>query len=105
MRRDTGTRERLFKGSSTHYVDVEWEVIIDPDEEALLSRDILRKEFPKVNWDTQVSGINIDDQTAEELEEVWNTHVGSLGTYQPIPDDDDGPEPNGAEGQGAPGKV
>ena len=76
--------EHALRGRSTHYVDVEWEIIIDPETEALLRREILLQEFPQVNWDTQMSGIRIDDHIADRLEEVWNSHVGRLGTYRPI---------------------
>lgn len=76
-----------LRGRSTYYVEVEWEIIIDPEKELLLQRETLRKDFPQVNWDTQMSGIRIDDTIVERLEENWNSHVARLGTYRPITDE------------------
>jgi hypothetical protein len=67
------------KAQRENYVTVEWEAVIDGEKEAPLGRLVLKERFPGVNWDTQVSGIRIPDQDAEELEEVWGDHLCQLG--------------------------
>ena len=64
--------EKAKKGRTTRYILVRWEVLLNPEMESIFPREWLN-EFPlsEVNWNTQISGINIADRIAEELEKRW----------------------------------
>ena len=67
------------KGHKTYGIDIEWDTMLDPAEQALLSREQLMEEFPEVHWDTQISGIGIKEEVATRLEDMWNDHLEDLG--------------------------
>jgi hypothetical protein len=79
--------EAARKGRRESYVTVEWEAIIDAEQEAPLARLSLKESFPKVNWDTQVSGITISDDDAGDLEKLWGDHLQQLGYELEEPDE------------------
>ena len=59
-------------GKVTRYVRVRWDVLLDAERESILPREWLNSApLSRVNWDTQISGIRIADDVAEELEERW----------------------------------
>lgn len=73
------TEHRRFTGERGHYsqyVDVRWDWLVDLRKEGPLTRDRLADgHLAVVNWDTQVSGIEIPSVAAAELEELWRAHV------------------------------
>ena len=53
-------------------VMIDFEVILNPEKEPLLSLDILKQgNLTKVNWTPQSSGIEINPEFTDELEAVW----------------------------------
>jgi predicted restriction endonuclease len=49
---------------------------LNPDTEELLSvADITQGLLASVNWNTPASGINIPDEAADDLEELWQEHL------------------------------
>ncbi|HTO15365.1 MAG TPA: hypothetical protein VLZ83_06325, partial [Edaphocola sp.] len=53
-------------------VMIDFEVILNPEKEPLLSLDILNQgNLAKVNWTPQSSGIEISPEVTDELEAVW----------------------------------
>lgn len=53
-------------------VMIDFEVILNPEEEPLLSLDILNQgNLGKENWTPQSSGIEINTEVTDELEAVW----------------------------------
>ena len=79
--------EKAAQGRTETSVQLDCEVLLNPDVEAPLSRSTLLGRVPDVNWDTQVSGISIAAGPAETLEDLWAEHLESLG-YQ-LPDESD----------------
>lgn len=72
-------------GETTHYVDVSFDALLNPEEEPILSRASLdAPPFSDQHWDTQSSGIRIHDHIAAALEEEWAQYVG-LETPQEVP--------------------
>ncbi|HEX9960581.1 MAG TPA: HNH endonuclease, partial [Pyrinomonadaceae bacterium] len=65
--------EKANQGITTLYVDIKFDVLLNPYIDEILDRDFLRKDFifSKVNWNTQCSGIEIKSDIAEELEIIW----------------------------------
>ena len=63
---------RAENGAMALYVDVGFNIILNPDEQPILSRESLNDGIlSKVQWSSQSSGIRIPDDVAEVLEEAW----------------------------------
>lgn len=59
-------------GKLVHRVLIDFDVILKPDKESLLSIDILNQgELASCNWTPQASGVEISSEFTEELEAVW----------------------------------
>ena len=55
-----------------HYVDLVYDVLLDPARDAILPREALRAgKLARVHWDTQSSGVRIPDEVVAELERTW----------------------------------
>lgn len=55
-----------------HRVMIDFEILLNPDKETLLSLDILHEgSLAKVNWTPQSSGIEIQPEFVDELEALW----------------------------------
>ncbi|MEP0873311.1 HNH endonuclease [Trichocoleus desertorum AS-A10] len=73
------------EGKSTRYVDIEFDVLLNPKEEPILPRSLLNQaSLAGVNWSTQRSGITIPDQIAVELEQEW---AALLDDANPLPEE------------------
>ncbi len=56
----------------THKVMIDFEALINPKSEPLLSLDLLKQgNLAKVNWSSQASGIEIRQEFVDELEALW----------------------------------
>lgn len=64
---------------SANYTDLRYDILLNPSEEILLSRDRLEEELPGVRWSPQGSGIAIPPYAAARLEELWSDHIASIG--------------------------
>ena len=83
-------RARL--GEKIHYVDVRFDALLNPEEESILSRELLNApSFSDQHWDTQSSGIRIKDHVAAALEEEWAQYLG-LEMPQEVPSAETYPE-------------
>lgn len=73
-------------GATTHFVDVRFDALLNPEEEPILSRQFLVQmpPFSDQRWDTQSSGIRIRDHVAAALEVEWAWFL-DLDTPQEIP--------------------
>lgn len=68
--------ERRKKGVLALYVDLRFEVLLEPEREALLGvAELTRGPLAKIHWRTQISGIRIADDAAVLLEKLWAAHV------------------------------
>lgn len=60
------------KGKDIYHVRVSFDLILDPDKEAILTVDILNiGKLAKQLWTPQASGISIKPGLTEELEALW----------------------------------
>jgi 5-methylcytosine-specific restriction protein A len=65
-------KEKARKGRTTRYVEVRWDVLLNPETESIFPREWLNTPpLSDVNWNTQISGITIWPEAAESLEERW----------------------------------
>ena len=61
----------------TRYVTVDWASILDPAD--ALPVETLKAKAPTVIWDRiQGSGVQIPDEAAREVEQVWRDHLLSV---------------------------
>ncbi len=70
--------DRKKKGIPALYVDVLFDVLLEPDKQALLGvGELTRGPLGGVHWRTHTPGIRIADDAAALLEELWRKHVAS----------------------------
>ena len=69
-------QERAAKGETAPRVKVEFDWILDPEKDELLSQDSLKEKFPKQNWSSRQSGDLIDKNILYALEVMWGKHIG-----------------------------
>ena len=66
--------ERHWSGENkdTLYIDVDFEVLLNPDQEPILTVDLLNTgNLAKQNWRPMGSGNSIKPELVDELEAVW----------------------------------
>jgi len=64
---------------TANYIDLRYDILLNPSDEKLLDRDILEEELPEVRWSPQGSGITIPPDAAARLEEMWSDQITSIG--------------------------
>ena len=64
-------RERAARGDSCRRIFIEFDRILDAENEAIVPIDLLKTKFPSVCWSSQCSGIEIPLEVAMELENSW----------------------------------
>jgi 5-methylcytosine-specific restriction protein A len=66
--------ERHWSGEDREafYIDIDFEVLLNPDKEPILTLDILKTgKLAKQTWIPQASGISIRPELVDEIEAVW----------------------------------
>jgi len=54
------------------YIDIDFEALLNPDKEPILTLDILKTgKLVEQNWTPQASGISIRPELVDELEAIW----------------------------------
>lgn len=54
------------------YIDIDFEVLLNPVEEPILTLETLKKtDLSKQNWTPQSSGISIKPEFVDDLEKIW----------------------------------
>lgn len=72
-------KEKAANGQSTNHVKIKYDLLLNPDTEPILPRELLNQPpFSKMHWDTQMSGVQIPDHIASELEALWTEFKNSL---------------------------
>jgi 5-methylcytosine-specific restriction enzyme A len=65
-------RERAASGVFTNFVEIRFDVLLDPEIDKILPRTLLNEPpFSQMHWDTQMSGVRIPDGVAKNLEATW----------------------------------
>lgn len=68
------------QGREAIYTFVRFDMVLDPDEEELLSRQTLMTLVPLRNeWAPQASGSELAPSDAEAVERLWKEHLSKLG--------------------------
>lgn len=70
------------KGRHYYRVNIQLDVILNPDQESILGLDILKTgNLAAQTWTPQASGISIKPELVEELEGVWLDFLATRGDY------------------------
>lgn len=74
------------ENNKAYYAKVEFDIILHPDREPLLSLEFLKSgKLSKFIWTPQASGIEIPQSYADELETAWYNFLGSQYTLNNPP--------------------
>lgn len=66
--------EKSLLGETTNYVTIKYDVLLNPETDLILQRDLLNMPLlSEMHWDTQMSGVQIPDKIALELESIWSS--------------------------------
>jgi 5-methylcytosine-specific restriction protein A len=81
--------EKAALGKKAHYVDCDWEKLLNPyiDEPLPISK-LQKGKLAGMHWTPQNSGILIPDEIANELEELWKSHTGKTSLGSVFADDE-----------------
>ena len=72
--------EKAKAGRTTMYLRVRWERLLNPETESTFPREWLNEgALSRVNWNTQISGISIRSEAADELEQRWADFLQGKG--------------------------
>ena len=63
--------ERAAAGDSCKRIFIEFDRILDVDNDAIVPIDLLKNRFPSVCWSSQSSGIQIPANVATDVETIW----------------------------------
>jgi 5-methylcytosine-specific restriction protein A len=66
--------DKAAAGQTSFFVQVRLDTLLDPDTDVIFPRELLNTPFlSEMHWDTQMSGVQIPDNVAEELEKLWRS--------------------------------
>lgn len=65
------------KGRQTFYVDLEPQLLLNPDGLPILTAFQLDKELPSFDWHKGHSGVVLSDEEAQKLNQLWDEFVQS----------------------------
>lgn len=64
--------EKSLLGETTNYVEIRYDTLLNPNLDSILPRELLSMPpLSEMHWDTQMSGVQIPDNIAIELEQIW----------------------------------
>lgn len=70
--------EKSSLGKTTNHVEIQYDVLLNPDTEPILPRALLNDPpFSEMHWDTQMSGVQIAENIVIELENLWLSFCNS----------------------------
>jgi hypothetical protein len=73
-------KARAEQGEEQLYVELEWDVLLIPQEDRILPRSRLdEQDLSDVCWNTRGSGVSMPEGVASHLEIVWAEHLAQIG--------------------------
>ena len=67
--------ERAAAGDSCRRIFIEFDKILDAENETIVPIDLLKSKFPSVSWSSQSSGIEIPLSVAMDVESIWRERI------------------------------
>lgn len=74
------------RGRKVYYAEMEFDSVIDFNHCPVLSSDKLELRIPHFDWHGGHSGRLLDEQSAAELESLWEQHLHKLNTNEQTKD-------------------
>jgi 5-methylcytosine-specific restriction protein A len=76
--------EKASFGETAMFVNVRFDTLLKPENNNILLRHLLDTgPFVVMHWNTQMSGVQIPDSIASELEKVWESFASSQSFLSP----------------------
>lgn len=66
------------QGRKVFYMDLQFEEIIKPDSERILSTEALAAAIPEIDWTAGHAGVMVSEEVAEKIEALWKAHIESI---------------------------
>ena len=66
------------QGRKAFCVDLQFDEIIKPDSDKILSTDVLSAAIPEIDWTVGKAGTLIAPELAEKIEDLWKQHIESI---------------------------
>lgn len=63
------------KGRETFYMDLEFDIVVDPTTDRVLPTALLAELLPAIEWTRGHSGVLIEPEAALALEKAWYAHL------------------------------
>lgn len=63
------------RGRRTFYIDYKPDYLLNPDVMKILDAKTLAENIPDFEWDRGHSGVVLNDEQAQKLEELWNKFI------------------------------
>jgi 5-methylcytosine-specific restriction protein A len=71
-------------GKVSNYIDIDYDILINPESSKILSLDNLESQFPLQRWTTQNSGISIHQEILFDLEKLWFNFANENGHFRQL---------------------
>lgn len=63
-------------GENANYVEIQYDVLLNSESQPILEREILNMPtLSKMHWDVRMSGVQIPNDVASELEIIWSEFI------------------------------
>ena len=62
---------RAANGDNCRRIYIEFDIILDAENEPIIPIEFLKTCFPEVCWSSQTSGIEIPSRVVDEIEQIW----------------------------------
>jgi 5-methylcytosine-specific restriction enzyme A len=70
--------EKASLNETTNYAEIKYDTLLNPNTDAILPRELLNTPpLSEMHWETQMSGVQIPDNIAKELEILWASFTNS----------------------------
>ncbi len=80
----TGPHWSEEEGRKANFIEIDYDILINPDSSKILELDILNAQFPTQQWSTQNSGISISQDIIYDLEKTWFDFLNTNGYSQQL---------------------
>ncbi len=76
--------KKAAAGETCYFVEIRFDTLLEPGADQILPRELLDDPpFSGMHWDTQMSGVAIPDEIAEQLEKLWVNYATGVSGWIP----------------------
>ena len=76
--------DKAAAGETIYFVNVRLDTLLNPDTDSILPRELLNASpFSEMHWDTRMSGVQIPEKAAEQLEMAWASFTNATNFVLP----------------------